>query len=303
VAVAAGLAPLALGTETDGSIVGPAGVCGVVGVKPEAGLLPLDGVAGISPVIDCVGPLASRVRDAAVCLGVLAGQPSLAGVRAPLTECRLGLWLPPEVPDQVARVLADSLSGISLSGITVAEVTVEVPAAAVADGMFALYAEFGGFIGEYLRERTHGAMTSLASLIAADEADGDELALFGQDLFEQVAGLRGASEPAQAARARARDEAREALASVLERAGVQAIVAPSNEPAWQVCYARGDAGRLSTSTLAALAGYPNVSLPAGMAGGLPVGVSVFGPPNVARLLPLALAVERSCGPRPWPSGD
>lgn len=106
---------------------------------------------------------------------------------------------------------------------------------------------------------------------------------------------------ALAARERSRAEARSLLADALERHDVQAIVAPSNEPAWPVDYTRGDAGRLSSSTLAALAGYPNISVPAGLAGGLPVGVSVFGPKNLARLLPLALLIERACGPRPWPA--
>jgi amidase len=106
---------------------------------------------------------------------------------------------------------------------------------------------------------------------------------------------------ALAARERSRSEARALLADVLDRHDVQALVAPSNEPAWPVDYARGDAGRLSSSTLAALAGYPNISVPAGLADGLPVGVSVFGPRNLPKLLPLALLIERACGPRTWPA--
>jgi Amidase len=102
-AVASGMSPLAIGTESDGSIVGPAGVCGVVGVKPEFGLLPMHGIVPISTSLDTVGPLAYRVRDAATCLAVLAGQPDLANVTAPISGCRLGLWPPRTSPPASGR--------------------------------------------------------------------------------------------------------------------------------------------------------------------------------------------------------
>ena len=297
-AVAAGMAPLALGAETDGSIVGPAGVCGVTGVKPESGLLPLGGVAGISAAIDCVGPLASRVRDAAVCVAVLAGQPGLAGLTAPVAPVRVGLWLPPGVTREMSAMLA----AVSGPGVTIVAIDLEVPEEILADGIFAMYAEFRPSIEEYLRGRGSAAgPVSLAELIAQNAADPDELALFGQDLFEKVADMPLSDRAGLAARERSRTQAREVLAGALDRHGVQAILAPSNEPAWPVDYTRGDAGRLSSSTLAALAGYPNISVPAGLVDGLPVGVSVFGPKNLSRLLPFALAIERACGPRPWPS--
>jgi amidase len=297
-AVAAGMAPLALGAETDGSIVGPAGVCGVVGVKPESGLLPLRGVAGISAAVDCVGPLASRVRDAAVCVAALAGQPGLAGLTAPVAPVRLGLWLPPGVPGDVRAMLA----AVSGPGVTIVDAELEVPEEVLADGIFAMYAEFRPSIEEYLRGRGSAAgPVSLAELIAGNAADPDELALFGQDLFEKVADMPLSDRAGLAARERSRAQARAVLAEALDRHAVQAILAPSNEPAWPLDYVRGDAGRLSSSTLAALAGYPNISVPAGLADGLPVGVSVFGPKNLSKLLPLALAIERACGPRPWPA--
>jgi amidase len=296
-AVAAGMAPLALGAETDGSIVGPAGICGIVGVKPEFGLLSLCGVAGISAAMDCVGPLASRVRDAAVCLAVLAGQPGLAGLTAPVAPVRVGVWLPPGVPGDVMAMLA----AISGPGLVIVDVELEVPQELLADGMFAMHAEFRPSIEEYLLGRAAGPV-SLAEVIAGNKADPGELALFGQDLLEMAASLPVLPAPAAlAARKRSRSEARALLADVLERHDVQALIAPSNEPAWPVDYARGDAGRLSSSTLAALAGYPNVSVPAGLVDGLPVGVSVFGPKNLSKLLPLALVIERACGPRPWPA--
>lgn len=309
VAVAAGMAPLALGTETDGSIVGPAGVCGVVGVKPELGLVPLRGIAGISPAMDTVGPIASRVRDAATCLAALTGQPDLASPAVPLSPCRIGLWLPPGVPAEVGALL----KGIGLragagagpgagpgAGLVLVDAELEVPEEVAADGMFALYAEFRAHIEGYLRARG-GGPDSLAGIIAANRSAPAELSLFGQDLFERAAELPAAPGPAaRAARERSRREARAIIEDVLRRDDLQAIVAPANEPAWPLDYHRGDAGRLSSSTLSALAGYPNISVPAGAVDGLPVGISVFGPKNVRKLLPLALLLERSLGPRPWP---
>lgn len=300
VAVAVGMAPLALGTETDGSIVGPAGACGVVGVKPEHGLLPLRGVAGVSSAIDTVGPLASRVRDAAICLAVLADLPELLLPAIPAGYLRVGVWRPAGLRRDVAALLLPVVEALTDNGIDVVDIEIDVPDEIVADGLFALYSEFRDTIEDYLHNRG-GVPTSLPDLIAANDDDPDELALFGQDLFERVAGLSGASRPAaRAARERARAASRTVLGDTLRDNGIDVILAPTNEPAWQIDYDRGDAGRLSTSTLPALAGRPNVSIPAGLVDGLPVGMSLFGPATAARLLGMAVRVEGSLGPRPWP---
>lgn len=297
-AVAAGLAPLALGTETDGSVVGPAGVCGVIGIKPETGLLPLDGIAGISSAVDTVGVFGTSVRDAATALAVLSGRPDLAGVGLPLGVGRFGLWRPAGVPVEVAAVLSGVADALTRKGAVVVDLAFELPDEVVADGMFALYAEFRPTIERYLGERL-GDGTGLAELIAGNQGDPAELALFGQDLFELAIGIPGGP-AARAARTRATEEARSVLAAALRDNDISAILAPTNEPAWPIDYTRGDAGRLSTSSASALAGYPNVSVPAGLVDGLPVGVSVFGPRTLARLLPSALLVESACGPRPEP---
>jgi amidase len=301
VAVATGMAPLALGTETDGSIVGPAGVCGVVGVKPELGLVPMRGIAGVSPAIDTAGPLASRVRDAATCLAVLAGQPALASLRVPLAEFRLGLWLPRGTPAPAEAALRAAAAALAVAGIGVVEIGLELPAEILADGLFALYAEFRPHIEEYLRARGTGPR-DLSEMIAGNRSDPAELSVFGQDLFEDAERRPSAPGPAAlAARDRSRAEARALLAGALDAGGVEAIIAPANEPAWPIDYSRGDAGKLTSSALPALAGYPNVCVPGGLVDGLPVGFCLFGQQTSARLLPLALAVERACGPRPWPS--
>jgi len=90
------------------------------------------------------------------------------------------------------------------------------------------------------------------------------------------------------------------LGDALRDNGIDVILAPTNEPAWKIDYDRGDTGRMSTSTLPALAGRPNVSIPAGLVDGLPVGMSLFGPATATRLLGMAVRVEGSLGPRPWP---
>lgn len=294
-AVAAGMAPLALGTETDGSVVTPAGMCGVVGVKTETGLLPLDGIAPISRVQDTVGLLAARLSDAELALSVLTGRP---GPVAPPPDdapvVRLGLWRVPRMPGVVHTVLEAAVGRLRAAGMAVVPVELPIERPMLDDGLLAMYAEFRPSLEAYLRTRSGGPRT-LAELIDANRADPVELSLFGQDLFEQ-AQLIGDDERTRAgsARARSRERARALITRTMRRHGVDALLAATNEPAPAIDYELGDPGTVGSSTPAALAGYPNISVPAGYPGGLPVGLSVFGPPDLDRLLPLARRVADAC---------
>ncbi|MGW2395274.1 amidase family protein [Kitasatospora sp. NPDC001664] len=298
VAVATGMAPLALGTETDGSIVGPAGLCGVVGVKPETGLLPLDGVVPITPELDSVGVLASRLSDAALALSVLGGQ------TAPEPDpgmLRVGVWRVPRMPGVVDAVLDSATQALRSAGIAVVPVELALDQQTVEDGLLAMYAEFRPALEQYLAGRPGGPRT-LAELIEGNRSDPVELSLFGQDLFEQAQLIGpGERERAVPARQRSRDAARRLLDRTMRRYGVQALLAPTNEPAPVLDYELGDPGTPGSSTPAALAGYPNVSLPVGQFRELPLGVSVFGPPTLARLLPVALRVAEACAVRRTPA--
>lgn len=293
VAVATGMAPVAIGTETDGSIVCPAAVNGVVGVKPELELLPTQGVVPISAVQDTPGVLTATVADAAVVLGALAGTGPARPV--PAAGLRIGLWRGRKMPATVHEVLDEVAAGLGAAGAVVVPVDLPAGHPMVADGLTALIAEFQPSLETYLRTRA-GAPASLTALIAANRADPVELSVFDQELFEKAAGLAQERRRTDAAaRAQVRDWARTVLDETLSDDGLAMIVAPTSEPAWPVNHETGDPPVQNTSTIPSLAGYPNVSVPVGFVGELPVGVSVFGPPRTDQTLPLAATVEGVCG--------
>ncbi|WP_207915497.1 amidase family protein [Micromonospora sp. 15K316] len=301
VAVAAGMAPLALGTETDGSVLGPAGVNGVVGVKPQVGLLPTAGIAPVSGALDSVGVLSRSVSDALLTIAVLTGRPVFNDEPARTGGRRFGSWLPPGTPDRVREAAKVAWNRLRHAGAVVLPVELAVPGDLVLDGLRAMYAEFGEAIDDYLRGRSE-APDSLVGLISANRADPVETRLFGQDLFEWVATM-SEDERAEglAARGPVRARAQALCADVLRRHRVEAVLVPTNEPAWPIDTVNGDRDRFSTSSLSALAGYPAVSLPIGLIDGLPVGMTVFGPPELDRFLDVAVALDHVCGDRPVPT--
>lgn len=293
VAVAAGMAPLALGTETDGSVVGPAGMVGVVGLRPQAGLLPAQGLVPVSPPCDVPGVLAPTLRAAAGCLSVMAGAgPGRAQARptdlvppADLAGLRLGVWRVPGMPATSDAVLDDAVARLRAAGAVAVPVDAGVDDGLERTAAYARLAEFAEALPDYLRARGC-AWTSVAELVSANRADG-----LPQEVFEHAAALDTDERELLAAEgAGARAAARAQLAAVLRDRNVAAVLAPTNPPAWPLAD-RDPPGLPASSTPAALAGVAAVSLPAGTVGGLPVGVSVFGPPTVAGLLPIALAVE------------
>ncbi|MFJ9577476.1 amidase family protein [Streptomyces sp. NPDC101191] len=300
VAVATGMAPLAVGAETDGSIVSPAGICGVVGLKPTPGTLPLDGVVPVSDTEDSVGLLAGRVADAALALDVLTSDAPAAGAApGPLGGAgrRLGLWRVPRMPAQVGAVLDAAAGSLRAAGFTLVDVEIDIDREILVDGLRAMYAEFTPSLEKYLAGRD-GVPSTLAEIVEANRADPVELSLFGQDLFETVLGLTDADRAkAEGGRARAVERAVELLDGTLRRYGVEAVVAPTNEPAWLVDHQLGDPYSPGSSTLPALARRPNVTVPAAH-GGLPVGVSLFGPAEESRLLGLALEAEHALARQP-----
>ncbi|MEY9872692.1 amidase [Streptacidiphilus sp. MAP12-33] len=287
-AVAAGMAPLALGTETDGSIVGPAGLCGVVGLKPPPGLLPSDGVVPVSATEDCVGVLAPTVDDAALALSVLGRLP--VPEPRPPEGMRLGLWRLRILPRRAALAVERAADQLRSAGAQVVPVELELDRDLLTDGLRAMYAEFRPSLESYLRSRP-GVPGTLAELVEANLADPVELSLFGQDLFETALRI-GDEDRARARESRARAVARAGslLDGVLREHGLDAIVAATNEPAWLIDHQLGDPYSPGSSTLPALARRANVSLPLRPAGP-PVGLSVFGPATSGELLGLARGIE------------
>ncbi|MFF2775407.1 amidase family protein [Streptomyces sp. NPDC058052] len=298
-AVAAGMAPLALGTETDGSLVCPAGVCGVAAIKPAPGTLPAAGVVPISAVQDSVGPMAARLEDAALCLAALTGRPLPDGP-APPAAVRVGLWhvrgMAPDAQAVAERVAARMRD----AGAVVVPVELTLPRDMLVDGLDALCAEFRPSLERYLGSR-RGAPATLDEIVAANLRDPVEMGPFGQELFERCAALTDEDrERAPDLRRRSRRRARDLIDTALARYGVDVLMAATSGPAWRIDHGPDPFTRTS-STLPALAGRPVVAVPAGFSGELPVGVSLFGPAALEELLPCAFLAERHGDPRRTPA--
>jgi len=314
-AVAAGLVPFAVGTETDGSILCPAAVCGVVGIKPTVGLVSRAGVVPISASQDTVGPLARTVADAAALLTVLAGvdpadpatagaeghadgdyarhaeDPSLEGVR--LGVVRSGFGYSPKT-DAVVEEALDLLRG---AGAVLVELAA-IPGAKAATGddeLTVLLHEFKAGLESYLRGRGAPAPQSLEELIAFNQAHRDEeLAYFGQELLEAAQATRGLeAEEYLVAKESAQRRARGGLEAALGGAHLDALVLPTMGPAWLIDPVNGDAVAGAGYSAAAVAGTPGISVPAGVVDGLPVGICFLGAAwSEATLVRIAAGFER-----------
>jgi amidase len=319
VAVAAGLAPIAIGTETDGSIVSPAGVCGVVGIKPTLGLVSRTGIVPISAAQDTAGPMTRTVADAAALLTVLAGPDAAdvatAGAAGNATDytvfldpdalagARIGVW-------RAGSALADgATSAILEAALAVlrghgAELIDPVEVADIdklAEPEFAaLTHEFKHDINAYLAGLGGEHPGDLAGLIDFNNRNAaDVLAHFGQELFEAAQATSGSlDDPGYAeARSAASQIARDGLDSVLTEHRLDAVIALTGHPAWLTDHVLGDYHSWGTSSLAAVSGYPSVAVPAGLVHGLPVGISLTGPRwSEPRLIALAHAFELARAP-------
>ncbi|MEU1310552.1 amidase family protein [Streptomyces cinnamoneus] len=314
-AMAASLAQVAIGTETDGSIVCPAGMNGVVGHKPSRGLVSGAGVVPISAEQDTAGPMARNVTDAAITLSVLSGDATLrpTGSRGPaegpahgLRGRRIGLWRLPALGPQVDALMTRTAEKLRGAGAEVIEVTPPHQARLAALEYPALLSEFHRDIDTYLATR-NGPRT-LAGLIGFNRTHAAERTCFaGQELFEQALAAPPTTSPEyRAMRAELTSLSRRSLDETMAAHHLDAIAAPTNPPAWTTDCARGDNDVIPSSTPAAVAGYPSLSVPAGLVNELPVGVLLMaGDHQDARLLALGAAVEHRLGawraPRYLPS--
>lgn len=282
-AASASLATVTLGTETDGSIVCPAGQNGVVGLKPTLGLASRTGIVPISPEQDTAGPLTRNVTDAAVVLGALTGvdpDDDAADLdRASLRGARIGYWdASAGASPETERVMERAVARLERLGATVVDVEVDVEAAYEPETV-ALETEFKVAIADYLRTTAPRFPKSLADLTASNEANARrELRWFGQETFESANRRGPLSDPDyRAAREQATTTGRRAIDETVAEHDLDAILAPTNSPAWPTDLVNGDHFLLGSSTPAAVAGYPDLTVPAGYVEGLPVGMVLFGP--------------------------
>lgn len=316
-AVAAHLVAMAVGTETDGSIVSPASINGVVGLKPTVGLVSRDGIIPISPSQDTAGPIARTVADAALLLSVLAGRDArdpaarrasasafasvdYVGALHPdaLRGARLGIARAYFTGhDEVDARIEQSIAVMSRLGAVVID-PVDLPKPDYqGDELVVLLHEFRHGLPQWLAQfAPHASVRTVADVIEFNYAQrAKEMPYFAQELLLQTQAAGGLDSPAYRRALRACRRARDAgLARVLRAHRLDALVAPTGGTAWLIDLINGDAPGDGFSTPAAVAGYPHLTVPAGLVRGLPVGVSFVGAPwSEARLLALGHAFEQA----------
>jgi amidase len=316
VAIAANLATVAIGTETDGSVTCPASINGLVGIKPTIGLVSRAGIIPIAHSQDTAGPMTRTVTDAAVLLTAIAGrdprdpvtergegksQNYAAGIDAgALKGARIGVsravhfgYSPP-----ADRLVEAAIGVMKAQGAVIVD-PVAIPNLARLDAceMVVLQYEFKADLNAYLAGRPGARVRTLTDLIAFNIRErAREMPFFGQDLFaasDQKGPLT--SEEYRTNRANCQRWAGpEGIGAAMDANHLDALVAPTTSPAWPIDHVNGDHITGASTSAAAVAGYPHISVPAGDVDGLPVGISFFGRAwSEATLIRLAYAFEQA----------
>jgi amidase len=327
--LSAGFAPLAVGTETDGSIVSPSSACGVVGIKPTLGLVSRAGIVPLSLAQDTAGPMGTSVADAAALLSVLAAaDPEDSAIdhpgfvdypacldQAALDGARIGIWRTASTGADAATegLLDGAVNSLRALGATVVD-PVDLPDIdKVTEPEFdALNYEFKHGINAYLKYLAAYVGDSdlelpgtLAELIEYNERNAPlVLARFGQEIFLAAQGTNGdLADPVYLElRGAARILARTAVETPLLEHNLDAIFSLTANPAWLTDYVLGDHSVFGTSRPGAVSGWPTITVPFGHVCGLPVGVSFLGPRwSEPSLLALAYAFEQGTKSRRAPA--
>jgi amidase len=302
-ALAARLAPLAVGTETDGSITCPASLNGVVGLKPTVGTVPSTGVAPIATSQDSVGPMARTVLDTAALYEVLAGSEGIVErASCGASGTRVAVARNFTTGDVGTDALfAEVVERARARGVVGADITVaEADGTVDGDELTVLVCEMADDLSAFLARRGGDGPASVADVIAYEDLHVDiELPFFGHEYLEQSVASGGRAGAAYE-QARARNLAW-ALNDCLEPAlsDAECFIAPCYSPAWKHDLVLGGSGsaRWSQVTQApAIAGWPIATVPMGLVRGLPVGLSIVGRPgSEASLLAVAFEIERMLG--------
>lgn len=298
-ATSANLGAASIGTETDGSIVCPSNACGLVGIKPTVGLVSRAGIIPISHTQDTAGPMCRTVADAAAVLSAIAGADSRDSVTAAaagkveadytkfldaggLRGARLGVvrklfGFHPEVDKQ----LAEALKAMKSAGAELID-PVELPDEDDfgPNELTVLFYEFKADLNAYLASLGSGArVKSLADAIKFNEANRErEMPHFGQELFikSEAKGGLDSKEYRDAVKKNLRLLREKGIDATMKKHKLDALVAPTGGPAWVTDWVNGDHFGGGSSSYAAVAGYPNITVPAGWVRGLPIGISIFG---------------------------
>jgi amidase len=317
-AVSANMCALGIGTETDGSIVCPSAVNGIVGIKPTLGLVSRAGIIPIAHSQDTAGPMTRTVRDAAILLGVLAGvdardpATSSNGTRGQtdytkfldpngLRGARIGVARTKffGYSDVTDKLISDAIEAMKASGAVIVDPANIETAGKFDDAEFdVLLYEFKADLNKYLAALGPKApVRSLQDIIAYNEAHKDqEMPFFGQEIMIQAQAKGPLTEKKylDALASNLKMSRTDGIDATMDKYKLDAIVAPTGSPAWPTDLINGDHFTGASSTPAAVAGYPNINVPAGFSHGLPVGISFFGRAySEPTLIKLAYAYEQS----------
>jgi amidase len=297
-AIAASLAAVGVGTETDGSVVCPSSASALVGLKPTLGLISRTGIIPIAHSQDTAGPMARTVTDAAILLGAMIGVDSLDAITASsrahahagytqfldrdgLRGARIGVVRKSfGINDHVEAVMKDALDTLRTLGATLVD-----PADLATSGQYddteleVLLYEFKADLNAYLAQLPANVQTrSLADLIRFNEANREsEMRYFGQELFER-AEKKGPLTSAEYKKALAKNHRlsrAEGIDATLRKHKLDALIAPTGGPVWTTDLVNGDHYTGGYSSASAVSGYPHITVPAGTSFGLPIGLSFF----------------------------
>lgn len=312
-AIAASLATLAVGTETDGSIVSPASICGLVGIKPTLGLISRSGIIPIAASQDTAGPMTRTVADAALMLAAMAGadptdeatrgiklanyakaldKNGLKGMRLGVARNFFGSG------DGVDGVIEKELAVLKAQGAILVDVKVpNIDKYGDSETEVLLY-EFKPGLEAYLAGYSpHAPIKNMTDLVAFNAKHSDkEMAFFAQEhlVKSEAKGALADKEYREALANNHRYSRAEGIDQVMKEHQLDALVAPTGGPAWLTDFINGDHYGGSFSTPAAVAGYPHITVPAGYTNGLPIGLSfVGGAWSEAALIRMAYAYEQA----------
>lgn len=305
-AVAASLAAGAVGTETNGSIICPSTMNGIVGFKPTVGVISQKYIVPISSTQDTAGPMTRTVRDAAMMMNAMATVENAPDYTAGLSETalqgkRVGVLMSAIGGNaEVAALFDEAKSEIEAAGAELIEIeSLETYDTFREDTYAILLTEFKATLNAYLANAAPAVKArSLAGLIAFNDANADrELALFNQDIFQKSQATKGLKDPAylEALDRALRAVREDGLDALLEENDLDLLIAPSMGPAFLVDPVYGDhySGGIGAIWAAAIAGYPHLTVPMGDVRGLPVGVSFIGAANDdADILAVGYAYEQ-----------
>lgn len=297
VAVSANLTVLAIGTETNGSIVCPSNANGIVGIKPTVGLISRSGIIPISFTQDTAGPMARTLTDAVIALGSLTGvdandSKTHASENKALKDYtpylksdgmqgkRIGLYTAPLGNNpQVDSLVQQSVRLFKTAGAIVIEIDEIAPRGTGQNSFQVMLHEYKAGLNDYFSSLGENApIKNLEALIAFNEQDSIALKYYNQAYLKMAQEKEGLDSEAyqNALTNLQRMSQQEGIDNVMNEHQLDAIIAPTGSPAWSTDWLNGDNFHIGSSSAAAWAGYPNITIPMGNIHGLPVGLSFFG---------------------------